>query len=505
MTQDGSLKELAQDIGGKLVQALNSLTTSLKGLVSLWSSLPDGTSSAVGAGILGNMLFGPRARRSSAAARTCSSPFRSPLTGSSVPFLATYLSGITCGANRQELEQHLDDADAERMAKEQAKIAQMESLDDQRTQNLKAKYKAYIDGQAAAEAATAEQIKSIQSGLADFKAVKWDEITKNIKSKLKDLATEEKKILGPGQEAAGPACCRVRSRQKKRSGPCCAPRCPIMTPYQDKLKQANDSLARARLALTGGDGELAASWAKKAQEQFADLNTEIKDGEQTLVSAANANAIAVTGVLDAGKALEQGILIQEQAAEATRKTLAEQVSQAKTDLQTIKELQDSVSALEMRLSADDKATPVLNNIQSEMAKIKDKTVTVTVRYVKTGDDGRAAGGMIPGFNRGGKLPGLQPQGQHAGHGRRQVPHWSGRGRVHHQRHVHAAAFAHDARPARKPQPRAQRWRPVPRSSGPSPDELVAALSARTASPLPVLAKRRRSRPTTDPRPTACLP
>jgi len=405
MTQDGSLKELAQDIGGKLVQALQGLTASLKGLVSLWSSLPDGASAAVGAGILGNMLFGAKG-----AAVIGGGTYLIQSLSQSVEGFKRAMSGDISFfdymfANRQELETYLDQADADRLAKEQSKISQMESLDTQRTQNLMAKYKTYIDGQAAAEAATAEQVKSIQSGLAEFRAVKWDEITKNIKGKLKELETEEKKYSDQVKKLQDErAAASLSTEEKVRS--LLRTTMSDYDAYQDKLKQANDSLAKARLALTGGDGELAASWAKKAQDQFADLNTEIKNGEQTLVSAANANAIAVTGVLDAGKALEQGILIQEQAAEASRKTLAEQVGQAKSDLESIKEMQDSVAALEMHLSTNDEASPVLKHIQAELAKIKDKTVTVTTHYVETGDKpGRAAGGMIPGFNRGGRLPG----------------------------------------------------------------------------------------------------
>lgn len=59
MAQDGSLKELAQDIGGRLVGALDTLWTSLTKLIALWDSLPSGTGAAVGMGILGNLLFGP--------------------------------------------------------------------------------------------------------------------------------------------------------------------------------------------------------------------------------------------------------------------------------------------------------------------------------------------------------------------------------------------------------------------------------------------------------------
>ncbi|MGE4293710.1 MAG: tape measure protein [Desulfovibrio sp.] len=402
MTKDGSLKELAKDIGTNMVAALDAMLSGFRRVKDFFESLPEGTGAASMGGYIGAKLFGPVGMAFFASmgfmiSNTMSTieRFKKVFSSDDITLWDKMMLGL------DELETKLDQANAQRLAKEQANIAQMDALDDQRTANLLANYKSHIE----AEAATAEQIKSIQSGLAEFKAVKWDEITKNIKAKLKDLETEEKKYSDQVKKLQDQrAAASLSTEEKVRS--LLRTTMSDYDAYQDKLKQANESLSKAKLALSGGDGELAASWAKKAQEQFADLNTEIKDGENTLVTAAQANAIAVTGVLDAGRALEQGILIQEQAAEATRKTLAEQVDQAKTDLQTIKEMQGSVAALEMQLSANDEASPVLTHIQQELAKIKDKTVTVTTHYVSTGDKpGRAAGGMIPGFNRGGRLPG----------------------------------------------------------------------------------------------------
>jgi len=423
VVKDGSLKIIAQDIGHGIVGAMQKFEGALLKVKSAYDSIPDGLGwilfgAGWGAktGLAGALGSGAGAGAAMAAAGTGAAI----VGGITVAFMALkHTISETSAAldiwkrsfasddisiwdkmfsGTEELEAKLNEANAKRLEKEQAHIAQMEALDDQRTANLLAKYK----GQIEAEAATAEQIKSIQSGLADFRAVKWDEITANIKAKLKELETEEKKYSDQvkklqEQRAAASLSTEEKVRAMLRTT------MSDYDAYQDKLKQANDSLAKARLALTGGDGELAASWAKKAQDQFADLNTEIKNGEQTLVSAASANAIAVTGVLDAGRALEQGILIQEQAAEASRKTLAEQATQAKTDLQAIKEMQDSVAALEMQLSTNDQASPVLKHIQAELAKIKDKTITITTIHRTI--HANAGGGPVPGFATGGRLPG----------------------------------------------------------------------------------------------------
>lgn len=404
MTQDGSLKALAQDIGGKLVAALQTLTESIRRLIALWAGTPDGTSGAIGMGILGNMLFGAKG-----AAVIGGGTYLIQSLSQSIDGFKRAISGDInfwdyMWSNRQELEKHLDEADAQRVAKEQAKIAQMDALDAQRTANLVAKYSGYMAQQEAAERESAEAVKAIQADLAAFRAEKWDEIVKTIQSKLEEATKAEQKYAAEvkrldDERARVGMTAQEKVRSMMRS---------TMTEsqaYQDKVAEANESLNKAKLALSGGDLNLSQTWAKKAQAQFADLNTEVRDGEQIVVSASQAQQTAVSGYLAATEALEQSLAAQRAAAEENRANAAANIAQHKTDLQTIKELQDAVSRLEMTLSAEDNATPVLERIQSEMSQIRDKTVTVTVRYRKVGGDGLAHGGPVPGFAFGGQLPG----------------------------------------------------------------------------------------------------
>lgn len=405
MTQDGSLKELAQDIGGKLVAALQTLTSSIKGLISLWSSMPDGTSGAVGMGILGNMLFGAKG-----AAIIGGGTYLIQSLSQSVEGFKRAISGDInfwdyMWSNRQELEAHLDEADAQRMAKEQVKIAQMDALDAQRTANIIAKYSGYTAQQELVERESAEKVKAIQAELAAFRAERWEEITNTIKSKLEEATKAEQKYAAEvkrldDERARVSMTAQEKVRSMMRS---------TMTDsqaYQDKVAEANESLNKAKLALSGGDLNLSQTWAKKAQEQFADLNTEVRDGEQIVVGAAQAQQTAVAGYLAATSALEQSLAAQRSAAEENRANAEASIEQAKTDLQAIKELQDAVSSLEMSLTANDNATPVLERIQSELAKIQDKTITIKVRYDEgPRPRGLASGGRVPGFAFGGKLPG----------------------------------------------------------------------------------------------------
>lgn len=405
MTQDGSLKEMAQEIGGNLVTGLDKLKTSLTGLVNLYLSMPKGTGEALQMGILGNLLFGPKGT-----VIIGGGTYLIQSLAQSVEGFKRALSGDISlfdyiFSNRQELETYLDQADRERLAKEQAKYAQMDALDAQRTENLKGKYSAATASSAASEAVYADKIKGIQNDLTLFRSTEWDKIVKDIKAKLKEAETEEQKFAD-----------KVKALQEERRLANLSTEEKIramlrttMTDYQayqDKLAQANASLASARQALAVGDATLSESWAKKAQEQFADLNAEVKDGERVLVNAASAQTVAVQGVVEAGKALDQAIAAQEKAAEESRKKFADQVAMAKDDLASIKTMQESIDNLEIELSANDNASPVLEHIQAELAQIKDKTVTVTVRYRRVGDDGRASGGYIPGFHSGGRLPGF---------------------------------------------------------------------------------------------------
>lgn len=409
MTKDGSLKSMAQDIGEGITGALDKLGAAISNLKRVYDTIPDG---------LGLMIFGASwgamaGARGGVAGAVAGAQAGAVIGGtiSMVNALAQSFEGLKKAAageigiwdyvtaNRGELERLLDDADAQRLAKEEAKNAQIEALDNEKNKNLLAQYKTYIDSATSAEAASKDARKAIEDDLAAYRAVKWDEIVNVIKSKLKEAETEEKKYSDQVKAFQEERINASRSTEEKIRN-LLRTQMTDYGAYQDKLKEANESANKAKLALAGGDDALAQSWAKKAQEQFANLNYEVKEGEQTLVSAADANRAAVEGVLQAGLLLEQSLLAQEKAAETNRKNWAGQVAEYQGDLEQIKEMQATVETLEMKLSADDKATPVLNAIQKELAAIKDKTVTVTVRYRKEG--AMADGGPVQAFANGGQ-------------------------------------------------------------------------------------------------------
>lgn len=250
----------------------------------------------------------------------------------------------------------------------------------------------------------AAKVKAINADLAEARSQNLESFLDKAKSTLKEAEAAEKQYaeqVKKYQEMADQA--RLSTQEKVRA--LLRTQMSDFDQYRDKQREAEESLAKAREALSGGDAAGGESWAKKAQEQFAQLNSEVKTGEQVLVSSAEANRIAVQGVIAAGEALTQSYLNRKKSSEEERLAEAERFQQAKADIETLEEAMSRLQDLEIAATVKDQATPVLDSIQTELGKIKDKTVTVTVRYRKVGDDGLADGGRVPGYAFGGRLPG----------------------------------------------------------------------------------------------------
>lgn len=261
------------------------------------------------------------------------------------------------------------------------------------------------DKSVALEEERASRIKVINSELAELRAQNLDSFLEKAKSTLKEAEAAEKRYaeeVKKYQEMADQA--RLSTQEKVRA--LLRTQMSDFDQYRDKQREAEESLSKAREAMAGGDAEAGESWARKAQEQFAQLNSEVKTGEQVFVSAAEANRLAVEGVLAAGKALEESYLNRSRTSEEQRLAEAERFQQTKIDIETLEEAMSRIQDLEISASVKDQATPVLDSIQEELGKIKDKTITIKVKYdVGPKPDGLAAGGRVPGYAFGGRLPG----------------------------------------------------------------------------------------------------
>ena len=251
----------------------------------------------------------------------------------------------------------------------------------------------------------AERRKNIDSELAELQKMNLEDVLKKAQATLKEAEAAAEKYaqkvieLEKAKELAQMSTQeRVRALLRTQMGE--------QEAYNDSLKEAQETLARARQAAEQGQGEEAVKWAEKAQGQFERLNREVKDGEQIFVNAATANKTAVQGVLEAGTVIAQAYDTMKTAAQESQKAEEGRKTQILSDIKEIETAMDRIEALEVEVSANDQATPTLKDIQEELAKIKDKTITIKVNYdVGPKPDGLARGGKVPGYAVGGKLPG----------------------------------------------------------------------------------------------------
>jgi antitoxin (DNA-binding transcriptional repressor) of toxin-antitoxin stability system len=174
--------------------------------------------------------------------------------------------------------------------------------------------------------------------------------------------------------------------------------------YFDKLSEARDTLSEASKAKAEGDSKQAMDLYNEARRQFSQLSREVKDGETTIVSAAQASSTAISGIKEAGQGIQEVLAFMQDGKQMDLSKAQGEVADLRDRIQEIKDAHDKIKELETELKAKDLATPVLEKIQREIAKIQDKTVTIKTIHVDEYPR-RATGGRIPGYAFGGRLPG----------------------------------------------------------------------------------------------------
>jgi TolA-binding protein len=143
------------------------------------------------------------------------------------------------------------------------------------------------------------------------------------------------------------------------------------------------------------------------QDKWAGLTGEIKDGDQTLLSSADAAAAALAKIQGIGgeMATEKQTQIGKAEGEATALAVAMQTAGAMVDeyQQKILQLDGLIATLTRTfdLTMTDGATPVINQVRDALAQIKDKTITITANYVSAySASGPVGGESIPQYARG---------------------------------------------------------------------------------------------------------
>jgi len=113
--------------------------------------------------------------------------------------------------------------------------------------------------------------------------------------------------------------------------------------WEDLKKEAEEYREAARQAMKSGDFDAAVKNADLAKEKFAALNTEIKEGDQILVTKGEALKVAMAGVEESGELAIDALKAQKQAAheaaeklkEVTLSDLAEQAGVAEGGVKNI--------------------------------------------------------------------------------------------------------------------------------------------------------------------------
>ena len=206
-----------------------------------------------------------------------------------------------------------------------------------------------------------------------------------------------------------------------------------LSAWRDRKKEAEEYEAAARKAAEAGDFTEAAKLADKARQAYADLNKEVKDGDQVLVSQQEALKTAMDGVKRAG---ELGIEILRQQTQATKDAASALDEQA--DGQLSEQLTDAARVLgEMSKKTEQYRTKLvkvnevwkdqvvgLKKVESEIEKIVRKVDELDGRKIKLdivertvqrrfgGSVGFARGGKLAGYGGGDRIPALLEAGEY---------------------------------------------------------------------------------------------
>lgn len=145
---------------------------------------------------------------------------------------------------------------------------------------------------------------------------------------------------------------------------------------------------------------------QSVQQQWASLTNEIKDGETTVVSEADAVSTALSKIKSVGTAIEQEKAAQIGQAEATAETLKTSMQAAAAEMESAKakvmELDNMISGLNrsVALTIDDKASPVAAQVKAALDSIRDKEITITAVYRSAYADSYGGSAAIPSYDVG---------------------------------------------------------------------------------------------------------
>jgi uncharacterized Zn ribbon protein len=199
--------------------------------------------------------------------------------------------------------------------------------------------------------------------------------------------------------------------------------------YIDKRKQAYETLSEARNALATAESpeafKEAVALAKDAQAQFKALGTEVKDGDQVIVSQAEAVKTATEGMKQANDVVTQALQGQQTAAETMQKTWQATMEDMQNGLATVSDQIDELNSTTISPTAEIQVDS--SDVDRKLAEL-DGAVTSSTHYIYevTVSSNREGGpirkyagggwnrlrGLLPGWGGGDRVQALLEDGEY---------------------------------------------------------------------------------------------
>ncbi|SDP69766.1 phage tail tape measure protein [Desulforhopalus singaporensis] len=232
--------------------------------------------------------------------------------------------------------------------------------------------KGYQNVAEAAEQSGKKQADSVQK-VTDEMLKKYKKYAENVKRLQQELAGMEQSLA-------------ERLRAMSRTG------MSDLGAWRDRKKEAEKYMKTAQQAAEAGDMKKAVEFSKKAEDAYADLNREVKNGETVAISQQAALKTAMEGVRAAGEQAaeyQRKIIEQEQkAAEALNKSTGGKLLEAlKKDAPELASVFDSIKSKvdEMSNSADSYARVVVPEIGKAYELVFDNAEKKGKAAIKTID------------------------------------------------------------------------------------------------------------------------
>lgn len=218
------------------------------------------------------------------------------------------------------------------------------------------------------------QIAEVEKAAAGERLVGWTQYYENLKgmhAAAMDTMKKRQQELFDIRMTTGDLALQVQQK--------------MMTPMEQYYSTVARLEEKQRIASTLGSDEKI-KMLQQVQQQYANLTSEIKDGDQVLLTQTEAASASLAKIQSIGAQLEKEkasqINQQAEVMQSLELRMKEAAAQVETLHGKIRELDATIAALTrtFTLSIDDQASPAVAQIKSALDSIRDKTVVVSMVY-----------------------------------------------------------------------------------------------------------------------------